>query len=168
MGERRNQDPVASIGGGIAITGGTTLFGKGDEHNLRAGAVAPVPQAAVGDVNPLGGDMRVNTTSADTQEDASVAALEGGGYVVVWSSVNTSYTTIKGQRYDASGNPVGSEFQVSTGAAPDHPAGQAAVTAVAGGGFVVTWTDFMSLDTRILRSGSRRNATPPTARRSRD
>ena len=69
-----------------------------------------------------------------------VAALADGGFVVVWDpDVGATYkgdTPAVGQRFDADGNPVGSQF-VLEGVEGD--AWRPEVAAFAGGGFVVMW-----------------------------
>lgn len=92
----------------------------------------------------LGSEFLVNTNTANDQLDGHVAGLEGGGYVIVWNSLQTGagvYTGIYGQRYDASGTPIGGEFQVHT-ASPYYQE-EPAVTALVGGGFVVTWETWL-------------------------
>jgi hypothetical protein len=71
-------------------------------------------------------ETRVNTTTAGEQYQPAVAALSDGGYVVTWgslsqdgsafdlSSQNGSAFDIYAQRYDATGNTVGSETRVNT------------------------------------------------------
>ncbi len=68
------------------------------------------------------------------QRYSSIAPLSGGGYVVVYSSNLT--VGIKAQIYDAAGSAVGGIFLVNTSnGQPTH----LDVTALSGGGFVVTW-----------------------------
>ncbi len=85
------------------------------------------------------GDIQVNTTTADQQRYASIAALSDGGFVVTWSSLGEdgSGWGIYGQRYDASGAVLGSEFRINTETASDQLF--SSVAALALGGFVVTW-----------------------------
>ena len=94
----------------------------------------------------LGGEFQVNTYIEGGQLRPSVAALNDGGFVVTWESGNAvldstqdgSGSGVYGQRYDASGNRVGSEFQVNTytNDYQDNPS----VTALRDGDFVVTWS----------------------------
>ena len=89
---------------------------------------------------PLGPEVQVNTSTAMEQFEASVAVLPGGGFVVVWAGFSAgdpdSYG-IFGQRFDAAGAPVGTEFRVNTVTVgtQNHPNVAAAPT----GGFVVVW-----------------------------
>ena len=69
-----------------------------------------------------------------------MTALAGGGFVVTWTSdgQDGSGYGIYGQRYAPDGTAVGSEFRVNTFTANNQH--WSSVTALAGGGFVVTWT----------------------------
>jgi hypothetical protein len=89
---------------------------------------------------PTGNDVRVNTFTTGDQAEPSVAALAGGGFVVMWTSQGQdgSGYGIYGQRYAADGTRVGSEFRVNT-FTNNHQL-EESVTALAGGGFVVTWS----------------------------
>ena len=87
------------------------------------------------------GERLVNTTTAATQDDVDVAGLEGGGYVVVWEDNGNDGEVlgIYAQVFDASDNPVGTEFQVNTVGAGDQAEHQ--VLALNDGGFLITWDD---------------------------
>jgi hypothetical protein len=61
----------------------------------------------------LGGDTRVNTAIAGPQGYPAVASDPAGNFVVVWQSSDDSNFGIFGQRYDAAGAAVGSEFRVN-------------------------------------------------------
>ncbi len=85
----------------------------------------------------LGSEFRVNTTTFDIQSNPSITALSGGGFVVSWISFGQdgSDSGIYAQRYDASGNAAGGEFQVNT-TTPDVQF-IPSIAALSGGGFVV-------------------------------
>jgi len=66
----------------------------------------------------IGGELQVNSYTDGDQYNPSVAVGPGGEFVVVWSGYgsfgsDTDYA-ILGQRFDADGLAVGSEFQVNT------------------------------------------------------
>ncbi len=94
----------------------------------------------------VGGEFLVNTTVAGDQRRSSVAIDDAGDFVVVWDSagqesgLGTGTTGVYGQRYSASGTPIGGEFHVITNiiGAQDHPS---IAMAAANGAFVVSWTD---------------------------
>ncbi|GGE83245.1 calcium-binding protein [Niveispirillum cyanobacteriorum] len=87
-----------------------------------------------------GSEFQISTTTAGNQGAPTIAALPGGGYVVVWRSQNQdgSDTGIFGQRLDSSGAKVGSEFQVNS--FTTGPQDEPNVTVLADGGFLVSWT----------------------------
>ena len=66
-------------------------------------------------------ETRVNTTTASDQFYPSVTALNGA-YIVTWMSLSQdgSGYGIYAQRYDATGNTVGSETRVNTTTASDQ------------------------------------------------
>jgi len=88
---------------------------------------------------PLGAETRVNTYTTNTQIDPAIAALTGGGYVVVWESVGQDFGAegVFAQRYDANGVPQGAEARVNTTTMQSQKA--ATVASLAGGGYVVAW-----------------------------
>ncbi len=93
--------------------------------------------AANGD--PLDDEFQVNTTTTSNQQYSAVTALANGGFVVTWSSNSQDGSDygIYGQRFDANGDPVDDEFRVNTTTTGTQQ--YSAVTALADGGFVVTW-----------------------------
>lgn len=88
-------------------------------------------------------EFQVNTATTHEQEYPDVAQLADGRFVVVWQSYTFgdlySGHLIKAQGFDATGSPVGSEFQITTMdwyINDRHP--KVAATA-SDGGFVVVW-----------------------------
>ncbi len=64
----------------------------------------------------LGGEFQVNTYTVGDQLRPTVAGRALGDFIVTWSSVGQDggFSGIFAQRYDATGLPNGSEFQVNT------------------------------------------------------
>ncbi|MEM8644753.1 MAG: Ig-like domain-containing protein [Pseudomonadota bacterium] len=90
---------------------------------------------------PLAAEQQVNSYTQNPQEAARMAALADGGFVTVWQSSGQdgSGAGVYGQRFDASGAPVGQEFRVN-----DQLSGsqhQVDVAALSHGGFVVVFSD---------------------------
>ncbi len=87
----------------------------------------------------LGGEFRVNTTTAGDQRSPSITALKDGSFVVAWVSEDQDGDGggIYGQRFSSAGVALGGEFLINstTGGDQVHPA----VEAMSDGGFVVTW-----------------------------
>ncbi|HNH34547.1 MAG TPA: Calx-beta domain-containing protein, partial [Rhodocyclaceae bacterium] len=88
----------------------------------------------------VGGEFRVNTTTANDQYEPTVAGLADGGFIVAWTSYNQdgSGSGVYAQRYNSAGATVGGEFRVATSTAGDQF--QPSVTAMNDGGFYITWS----------------------------
>lgn len=88
----------------------------------------------------LGAETLVNTTTLEDQFDAEITGLAGGGFVVTWTDDTTdgSFRGVNAQIYTNAGVTVGGEFRVNTNTSSDQFS--SSVTAMADGGFVVTWT----------------------------
>ncbi|MET3595343.1 VCBS repeat-containing protein, partial [Mesorhizobium shonense] len=132
-----------------------------DGHGGTATATARIDVAPVADTptlvigasptdltpQPAGGEFRVNSYTANDQSLPSVAALADGGFVVTWMSDSQEagpygvFYGVYGQRYGADGAPIGDEFHINTYIS-DWQA-YPSVAALAGGGFVVTWSSFL-------------------------
>ena len=125
---------VAALSGG-----GYVVTWKSDGQDGSSYGIYSQRYAADG--TALGSEVRVNTYTSSSQADPSVAALSGGGYVVTWSSQqSTADYDIYSQRYAADGTTLGSEVRVNsnTTSTQDYPS----VAALSGGGYVVTWMSF--------------------------
>jgi hypothetical protein len=87
---------------------------------------------------PRGGEFQVNTYTTGFQSFATVA-VGGPGFVVVWRSHNQDGSSygIFGQRFDASGAPVGVEFPVNTYTTGIQHG--PVVAADSDGNFIVAW-----------------------------
>lgn len=94
---------------------------------------------------PIGAEQYVNSLNAAIAGGAlrvDVAALRGGGYVVVWRSAVGGGTdpgvSIQARLLSAAGVPLGSPIQVNV----EEPLAQeyCSVAPLADGGFVVAWT----------------------------
>ncbi|MCE9605259.1 MAG: cadherin repeat domain-containing protein [Planctomycetia bacterium] len=94
---------------------------------------------------PAGGEVLVNTETTSVQSiqnetQQAVAADPTGAFVVAWASDSQdgTGTGIYAQRFDATGNKQGAEFQVNTTILGDQT--EAAVAKAADGTFVVAWS----------------------------
>jgi Ca2+-binding RTX toxin-like protein len=115
-------------GGGFAITWTVTIDGTPDQNEIY-----------VRQFNDLGApqdaETFANTTTAGTQTGSRIAALEGGGWVVMWNDIQGIVASVKAQRFGENGNKIGGEFLVHTTSFGNESA--VAAKGVAGGGFVV-------------------------------
>ena len=91
-----------------------------------------------------GTELLVNTQTVGNQTVPAIAALTGGGIVVVWEDRSAALgdsdgAAIAAQIFGADGNPVGTEFRVNVETGSDQLA--PTVAATGDGGFLVSWTD---------------------------
>ncbi|MEM7256082.1 MAG: LamG-like jellyroll fold domain-containing protein, partial [Pseudomonadota bacterium] len=108
------------------------------ESNLQDGDAKGIYQQVYDAAGAtVGTEARVNTTTSGGQFDAAVVARSDGGYVVLWDDNSTGDNDVDGQRFDATGSKVGSEFQINT--TKSNWQENAAIVALSGGGFVVVW-----------------------------
>ncbi|ODN67244.1 hypothetical protein [Methylobrevis pamukkalensis] len=97
-------------------------------------------QRFAADGTPEGSEFLVNTYTTDTQATSTVAMDDDGNFVVAWGSSlqdGSSYGVFA-QRYNASGEAQGSEFQVNTYTSSAQAV--ASVAMDADGDFILTWT----------------------------
>ncbi|HKC26070.1 MAG TPA: dockerin type I repeat-containing protein, partial [Thermoanaerobaculia bacterium] len=120
---------------------------SGDVHAQRFSAAGA----------PLGGEFRVNTYTSSSQKYSSVGLSSSGEFVVVWHSYKqVSNYDVFGQRFDATGRPLGEEFQVNTSTTHAQLLPKAAVDPA--GNFVVIWgsstgTEYEVFAQRFAASG---------------
>jgi Ca2+-binding RTX toxin-like protein len=122
-------------GGFVATWTDSTLGtdGSGDAVNAQMFDAAGAP---------LGSAFVVNTQASGNQNSPSVAVLASGDFVITWDDArlaSSGITDVRGQRFTSAGVRIGTEFAVRT----PNPGFQndSEVAGLAGGGFVVTWTD---------------------------
>ncbi|MCT4655202.1 MAG: cadherin-like domain-containing protein [Cohaesibacter sp.] len=87
-------------------------------------------------------EFLVNSLTNAEQSFSSIAALEGGRFIVTWQSYDpqqgdSSSLGVKGRIFDSSGNEIVPEFLVNEIA--NNQQANPSVTALDGGGFVVSW-----------------------------
>lgn len=107
------------------ITNGPTDWGGGVfQQRYTAGGSA------------VGGEVMVNAASVNSQWSPDVTGLADGGWLVTWyTSQQDGSANVYQQRYTADGLPAGSQTAVTTNGTQAFPA----VTALADGGWVITW-----------------------------
>lgn len=130
---------AALTDGGYVVTWQDASASGGD----TSGAAVRAQRCDAGG-NKVGGELLVNTTTSDFQWQPSAAALADGGFVITWidesgTGGDTDGRAIRGQRYDSNSAKAGGEFLVNTTTAGDQ--NETSVAGLAGGGFVVVWTD---------------------------
>jgi hypothetical protein len=94
---------------------------------------------------PQGTEFQVSTYTTYDQDNPDVCCDGTGKFVVVWESYDqVHYDDIFGQRFDASGAPTGTEFQINT--YTDEYQQAAEVCCDTAGDFVVVWHSFYHQD----------------------
>jgi Ca2+-binding RTX toxin-like protein len=129
--ESSNNPDVATSGAVIATVWDDTVTGS-------------VGRDIYIDFSNTGSVQRVNTVTADTQQNASVASLVGGGFVVVWETFSgASSFDVKGRTYDQNGVATSGEFLINSSSSSKFTGAQYApdVTGLIDGRFMVTWSD---------------------------
>jgi len=90
--------------------------------------------------NMSGSEFRVNLRTEGDQQASSVAGMEDGGFVIVWTAQyqpGGNFYDICAQRYDAEGISQGTEFIVNSYNRATQTS--ASVAGLADGGFVIAW-----------------------------
>jgi len=118
-------------------TGGYAAAWSGEGDGDSSGIYVR-PVSSLGSF-PAGGAIRVNSWTDGEQTAPDLAVVETGNVAVVWASkdVDGSSWGIAGRLISPDGSPVADEFQVNLHG--DGEQSNPAVTALAGGGFVVCW-----------------------------
>ncbi len=97
----------------------------------------------------VGTEFVVNTTTQNDQDRSTVTATNDGRFIVTWTDgsqtgTDTSFTAVRARIFNANGLPSVSEFVVNSVAANFQT--ESAVTLLADGKFLVTWTDSSQTD----------------------
>lgn len=126
---------------------------------VLAGLISGLCLSAVTPSAAAAAEFRVNTFPTGDQTSPSIAALSGGGFVVVWSSAEQDGEGlgIYGQRYAANGTKAGGEFRVNT--FTDFDQAGPSVAGLTGGGFVVVWSSRHQDGSNYGAYGQRYSAT---------
>jgi hypothetical protein len=112
--------------------------GPGTDENFTYGVFGQRFDAAG---NRVGSEFHVNQWTTEGQSQPAVAMDPAGNFIVVWESLNQvspfANTDVYARRYDAAGNPLGSEFLVNQATTGFHS--RAGVAVDAAGQALVVW-----------------------------
>jgi VCBS repeat-containing protein len=130
---------TALSGGGFVITW-TDASASGGDTSGAAIRAQIYDSAGV----KSGGEILINSATANAQTLSAVTALSTGGFVATWTDASLTGgdadgLAIKGRIFDASGTAVTGDFLVNTTTKLNQ--NNPAITSLASGGFVVSWTD---------------------------
>jgi Ca2+-binding RTX toxin-like protein len=117
-------------GGFVVMWGDRSTFWNGSGEKIKA-QMFDAAGARIGE------EFFVSNPTDEGQGEPAVAGLSGGGFVVTWCYAELGSFNIKAQIFDAVGSRIGAEFIVNT--ATDGNQLAQTITALEGGGFVVTW-----------------------------
>ncbi|MGH6770633.1 MAG: hypothetical protein ACRECO_16610, partial [Xanthobacteraceae bacterium] len=125
------------IGKVAALSNGNFVVTSADADDITAADYDP--QFTV--ITSAGGFVAGDNfdTGANMQTDVQVAALDGGGFVGVWTENIAGNEEIRARVYDNAGNPLGAAFTVNTTTTGQQ--NEPAITALSDGGFIVAWDD---------------------------
>lgn len=98
---------------------------------------------------PDSGEIAVNTRVAGDQHDAVVTALAAGGFAVLWTDDTRYGEDARAQLFDNGGTRYGSEIRVGAREGDQY---DAAMTTLASGELLVSWTDRSADGDRDVRA----------------
>lgn len=122
--------------------GGFVIAWKGLEDTLGHFTPAILAQMYNPDGSRLGGEFLVNTTPTRAEKELDVTELSSGRFVITWED-RDGVDGVFARIFNADGNPVGDEFRLNPNLV--HADNEHSVTALADGGFVVTWATWAEL-----------------------
>jgi hypothetical protein len=128
-GKQENQDIAALSGGGFAVT---WTDQSGNDTDIHA-------QVYAANGAKVGGEILVNPPSAFDRTDPTVTGLTNGQFVVAWRAETGGKDVVRLQTFDANGAKVGAELSATQLVTADQT--DPNITALAGGRFVVSWTN---------------------------
>jgi cysteine-rich repeat protein len=132
--DQTNATPVVAAG----PAGNFLVVWHNGEPNIKA-------RLFDGSGSPQGATFVVNTYTTSNQRYPSLAAGGDGSFIVAWESHQEVWGLgIFAQRLDATGAPLGGEFQVNTYTTGNQR--YPSVAADSGGGFAIVWEDEFAHD----------------------
>ncbi len=138
--DRQYQPSIATLADGRFVV----TFSDNSQTGLDTLSYAVRAQIYNADGTTSGGNFLINSTTTGEQTDSSVTALTNGKFVVAFvdysgTGADTSSNAVRAQIFNADGTKSGSEFLVNSTTFGIQ--GDPDITALAGGGFVVTFSD---------------------------
>jgi hypothetical protein len=130
--DRQNKPAVAADADGNFVVVWVSRDRDGDGYGIFGQRFSAAAE-------PRGTEFQVNTYTTDAQRRPAIATWEDGRFIVVWESTDQDGADggIFGQRYDANGVEVASEFSVNTYTSNSQYIPR--VDVVADDAFVVVW-----------------------------
>ena len=103
----------------------------------------------------------VNTTKPELQHRSNIQVLQDGSFVTAWiaTDMNAQTSKVFARITDASGNPIGTEFQINTTDIPVM-AGKPEIVLLENGNFLVAWVNEGATGKYLLAQVFDNNGTP--------
>ena len=130
-------DPVVTVlknGGVVVLWSSYNQEGTNSLQGVYGQRLSPIGEK-------VGGEFRVNETTAFNQRAPAVAALSDGRFVATWVSEQQRFLNsvdVYARVYDASGSPAGTEFLVNYGT---NATGYPSVSGGTDGTYVIAWSE---------------------------
>ncbi len=129
---------IAALGTGNYAVAWESMHQDGSYKGVYMRVVGPTGQMVTDPV-------QVNQIADSNQRDPAMAALAGGGFIILWISETESLigtevvhrVHVYARVYDDAGVPVSNEFRLNTG---DLICANPSVAAMASGGFMAAWS----------------------------
>ena len=122
----------------VRVTASDGALSTSEDVSITVNSINDLP---VIDIEPRGADapVQLNTTTEGAQEDLDLAIRPDGGFIAVWTDVNSGGEhRIMGRMYDADSQAEGGEFVVDSGSSV---ASDPKISIRDDGSFVVAWGD---------------------------
>jgi Ca2+-binding RTX toxin-like protein len=129
LGEQGRPNVVALSGGGFVVSFSSNP-GFVNEYDVRARIFDGMGGA-------VGSEFELTTSSA-VQDNVTLSARPGGGFVATWLEQAAGSTFVKARAYDNSGAAIGSEATIPHG--PGEVDSVPGITALQNGDYIITWT----------------------------
>ena len=145
---------IAPLAGGGFVATWQSVTPAGSTHTLLIGQIF----AAGG--TRIGGEFQVNIATVNDPTGNDVARLSDGGFVISWIDPVPSNGggRVVARHYDASGHAIGGEIEIASRS--DAGYSNTTVTALADGGYVVSWTDRNAPDNNLSARAMGANDQP--------
>jgi large repetitive protein len=126
-GDTIERPAIAGLNGGGFVIAWNSLAQDGSLNGVYA-------QRFKDNGAKAGSEFRVNTQTANNQQNSGVGALSDGGFVIAWRH----RLAVHAQRFDAAGRRISGEFIVDTGNTVSST-DTVGVAGLGNGGFAIAW-----------------------------
>ncbi|QNN64827.1 calcium-binding protein [Sphingomonas rhizophila] len=91
------------------------------------------------DGTPITAAFGVNTTTFGNQQLPQIVVLQNDDFIIMWTDSSTGTHMLRGQRFDASGQPVGAELALAETLSTSTTYSGWSATSLDNGGFALSW-----------------------------